>query len=46
MKYCVELTKAELEQIIWELGQGMSGEDSSYDRRLARTKNKLEEMLK
>lgn len=46
MKYHIELTKSELEQIIWELGQGMSGEDSSYDRRLARTKNKLEEILR
>lgn len=46
MKYKVELTRNEIEQIIWELGQGIFGDNSAYDRKLSRIKNKFEEILK
>ncbi len=39
----IRLTDKEIELIVWELGQGVLGDSSSFDNRLQRLIKKFEE---
>lgn len=41
----IELTKKQIETVLWELSQGIAGDGTAYDKNLERIINKIKEQI-